>query len=184
MHNALIPETKGHLPLFDFTLNIGSWKTVFTENQYKILIAESLNQAVCHEQLKRTLVGYLITNQRVFLVLRIKPGLVQKFLNFFYDAVRSNIRKHFEEMDKKILRKILQQNEISMEDLFDNLFTQRRLRNENLVRLITGRNVVLKYYSPHLQKMKDQIRNYNFCSAIDYSGAESPVLVTLLSSFR
>ncbi|HET6992584.1 MAG TPA: hypothetical protein VFJ43_14720 [Bacteroidia bacterium] len=184
MYSVLILETKAQLPLFAFTLNIGQWKTVFTEDQYKVLIAESLNQTVCQEQYKYTLVGYLINRQRVCLILRIKPNLVQKMLNFFYDSVRKNIRKHLEEINKTFLKKWLKQNGIDIEDLFNDLFEQRPLRNENLVRLITGRKVVLPYYNPHLRKLKDQIRNYNFCSAIDYSGAKSPVLVTLLSKFK
>ena len=178
--SVLKKEEWDDLPISSLTLKIGDWKMLFTEQEYKVLIAETLNVCLHEHEFKHSIVGYLITKRRVCLVLKMHYRHIPKMLDFFYDSVKRKVIDRFERMKKTFLKRTMQHGSMEMNDLFDDLFEQFPLENDSLVRLITGREVELPYYNPHLARLKDRIRNYNFCSAIDYSGAKSPVLVTLL----
>jgi hypothetical protein len=64
--------------------------------------------------------------------------------------------------------------------LLKHLFCRQYLVNDYMTMLLTGRTVDLPYYNPHLTILKDKIRKSDFCSAIDYSGGEGPVVITRL----
>ena len=49
--------------------------------------------------------------------------------------------------------------------------------NDYIRALITGKEVHIGYYDPYLERLKQYIHNHNYCSALDYSGGKSPVIV-------
>jgi hypothetical protein len=161
------------------TLTIGAWKELFPGDQNNIIIADALNYCTCNDGL--TIAGYLITNRRVFLVLEISSAYIESMLVLFYERVRKEIKKK-QNVIKGQSWRYESEGQTKTDELFVNLFKQYPLVNDHLIRLITGRSVNLLYYSPHLARLKDRIHNYNFCSALDYSGAKGPVIVKLLDS--
>jgi hypothetical protein len=164
IHAAPGKETPESRRLFAITLITGDWKFAFSEEECNVMIAEALNDCVYNEGLE--IAGYLITRRRVCLVLKIEYVHVNKMLQHFYEKMR---------------KKILHQEHL-IKEIHSPLFIKYPLQNENLVLLITGRQVSLPYYSPHLERLKSRIHNYNFCSALDYSGAKGPVVVSLLNA--
>jgi hypothetical protein len=160
------------------SLIIGAWKGLFPEEQNKIIIAEALNYYSCSEGL--IIIGYLITNRRVCLVLETDKGNMDKMLTLFYEGLKRAVQQYHDRLIALDMRTYNSKGEIKKEGLFASMFVQRPLVNDYLIRLITGREVNLPYYNPHLARLKDRLHNYNFCSVIDYSGAKGPVIVKLL----
>lgn len=166
--------------IFAYTLKIGKWKKLFRPVYYKTLIAEALNKTICKGEFKNTITGYLISDRRLCLVLKTDQKKIRKQLEIFYAGVREEIRKQLDAIDRTELKAFLKKEQVSFEDIAEGLFTEYELKNKQLIKLITGRKVELPYYDPQLQRLKDQIHDYPFCSAIDYLGGESPVLVKVM----
>ena len=175
-------KAKGHA-LSVFSLKIGEWKNLFTENEYKLMIAKSLNYCAFneyprkHDDFNVEIVGYLITAQQVCLVLSMEPANVNKMLMFFYKMIKDEIRLGLDN-PMACRNKKRTGDSSSTETLYMNLFEKHPLNNYLLVKLITGQKTELGYYNPRLALMKDRIHDYNFCSALDYAGAAGPVKVT------
>jgi hypothetical protein len=166
------------LSIHNIGLIIGPWKKLFTDEQTKILIAKALNYCAYHEGMH--IVGYLITERRVCLILNINKTDIKQMLLLFYDSVRHYINKYRDWQKNQHWQIDESVKELVITERFRDLFKQYPLMNDDLVKLITGQKVTLPYYSPHLAILKDRVRNYNFCSAIDYSGAEGPVYLKML----
>lgn len=159
-------------------LLIGDWKNEFPEHMCKVMIAEALNYCVYNSGMK--IGGYLITRHRVCLVLKIAPTLLNEMLQQFYDELRKEIIQHKHRI-KNQARAIADRLETKVE-MQMSLFIKYPLLNYMLIELITGQQVELPYYSPYLARLKDRINASDFCSAIDYTGAKGPVVVTLLEN--
>jgi len=158
-------------------LIICDWKNEFTEHQCKVMIAEALNHCVYNDELK--IAGYLITQRRVCLVLEAAPDQVNHLLQAFYKQLRKEIHQHTHRI-RNLETDLHKEEETSGAEKHTTLFIRSPLQNYMLIRLITGRPVTLPYYSPHLERLKEKVNHYNFCSAIDYSGAKGPVVVKVL----
>jgi hypothetical protein len=166
--------------IFSFTMKIGDWKKIFRPPFYKTLIAASLNCTV-HKEFRNVIVGYLISDRRLCLVLRMEEKKVRKLLEHFYAHLRSEISNSLDAVapaDMEYFTKEIDNARMNSR----KLFTEYPLKDEQLIRLLTGRKVDAPYTDPRVARLKDQIRNYPFCSAVDYAGGESPVLVKVLKS--
>jgi hypothetical protein len=166
--------------IFPVALRTGEWRILFTEKERAILIAEALNSTVADREFRQSVVGYLITERSVRLVLRTDQWKIHRVLHCFYDHLRSNIKGSLERRRNQQLKNILEQERMNREELFEHLFRQLPFTNDNLARLITGREVNLPYYDPALQRLKDKVQAAEFCSAIDYGGAFGPVNVKVM----
>jgi hypothetical protein len=160
-------------------LLIGPWKKLFPHQQCGIIIAQALNNCACTGAMN--IAGYLITKRRVCLVLEIDKEDINRTLMMFYDCVKKEIHQYREWIRSMEVTTNDKSKLITIDESTANLFTRYPLVNDQLVKLITGRQVNLRYYDPHLERLKDRLHNYNFCSAKDYSGAQGPVIVKLLS---
>lgn len=166
-HHTHRKEHDSGVGIYSYTLKTGKWKKLFRNGYYKTLIAEALNSTVYRGEFRNSIIGYLISERRLCLVLRTEYKKVHRMLNVFYSKLKEEIERSLEEAGK------------STEPL-RNLFTEYELKNTQLIKLITGRKVILPYTDPQLERLKARIRNYPFCSAIDYRGGESPVLVKVM----
>ena len=155
-------------------LIVGTWKKLFKADEIRLIIAEALNYCVCFE--KMNIAGYLITDRRVCLVLEIDKTEPDYALDLFYEKVKKEIkyrlekRKHFEQHNDKA----------ELNEYLKFLFTRYKPNSDFLVKLITGRKVELPYHNAHLERLKEKIHDYDFCSAVDYSGGVGPVMVKLI----
>ncbi len=151
--------------MYAVSLMMGGWKDAFSDQRLKILLAEALNYCSCYEGL--VINGYLITTRRLCLVLDTHKTDKEYVLLRFFECLRRLIRESPE-----------------INTGFDpenaGLFRLYPLSNEHLIKLLTGRPVVLPYYDKNLERLKDRIIHADFCSAIDYSGAKGPVILHLL----
>src|SRR5579863_2913056 len=86
------PEDNINFPGHAFSLKMGSWKALFPNEQNKILIARALNQCTCDGHLN--IKGYLITDRRLYMVLKMEPERIDHALNLFYDALKKAIKQH------------------------------------------------------------------------------------------
>lgn len=165
--------------LIPLTLVMCDWKNDFPGHQCKVMIAEALNYCVYNEGMEIS--GYLITRRRLCLVLLADPAHVHNLLRLFYKELRKEILRHTHLLRNPGLT-TAQRIEVVEEEKQAPLFILYRLQNYMLVALITGQQVDLPYYSPYLARLQDKISIQNFCSAVDYSGAKSPVVVTMLNN--
>lgn len=181
----MLESTKKEKPSPDavhsFILSSGEWRSLFDELRCKMLVAEALNATIREHEFRGVLVGYHIRDWSVYLVLVTDHKKVRNLLHRFYDHVRDGIRNQLDQKKKDALKEILGEERITRHDLFEHLFSELPLRDEQYTRLITGRKVVLPYYDPVLARLKDSIHNDPFCSALDYRGGKSPVLVRVMS---
>lgn len=168
-----------HAGIFSFTLKIGEWKKVFRPAFYKTLIAVSLNYTVHKGEFRHMIVGYLITDRRVCLVLYTEQKRVRRMLDQFYRCVHDEIHRSLEMADTAE-RGYFFSEITGFENEHGKLFTEYELRDIYLIRLLTGRKANVLYPDARVLRLKERLRNYPFCSVINYKGGESPVLVRVL----
>ncbi|AXG69249.1 hypothetical protein KORDIASMS9_01469 [Kordia sp. SMS9] len=153
-----------------------SWRKDIPQDQRNIIIAEALNS--CTVEKNFNIIGYLITNRRVFLIGSSETTSFQKILQYFYEQVAVGIINY-----KNMMHHYHKEAHIELEHV-DKLFTEYPFYNEYIRRLITGKTVELPYYDPHLERLETYINGYNYCSALDYEGGKSPVIVATNSTIR
>lgn len=167
--------------LLSFTLKTGSWKKMFRPEYYKTLIAEALNDTVYKGEFSNSIVGYLISEKRLCLVLYIHQRKVRRMLDKFYANLNQQIMNGIEALNSKE-RERFGAEITSYEQMPEVLFSEYKLRNNALVKLLTGRRVYGPDPDGNVQRLKNRLRNYQFSSIVDYKGGESPVLVNVLPS--
>jgi hypothetical protein len=153
------------------TLTMTNWRERFTPEQRKIIIADALNDCTYNHGLNIT--GYLISNTRLHLVLKLSLADIPKMLSLFHESVKRELSKHPIKANED-------DNEFTRTD--KHLFIIHDTVNDYLIRLITGKKIELGYYDPQLARLKDNINSSAFCSAIDYSGAMGPVIVKMFKT--
>jgi hypothetical protein len=158
------------------TLSIGNWKNIINEYQVKLFIAWSLNYCVDSQQLR--IRGYLITNDRLYMVWFIQPDLVNRMLMIFYEKLRREIHRFLEKQRQSGICLTHEAEMIASDESFEDLFEKYPFHNHYLMQLICGEKIELPYYDPNLEKAKRDIQGAEFCSAIDYSGAIGPVNIS------
>jgi hypothetical protein len=174
------PENHIDFPGHALSLKIGSWKAFFSNSQNKILIARALNQITCDGHLN--IKGYLITDRRLYLVLRMELEHIDHALNLFYDALKKEIKQHLnwvESMERHWHFK----KQPDPEELWKHLFIRHLLLDFDFIDAISYKKhpesyyLNPPYYNPRLLRLVKKVRKYDFCSAIDYSGACGPVFL-------
>ena len=154
-------------------LQVGNWAKFFSEQEIKVIIAVALNYCVHHSALK--IIGYLITAEKVSLLVGCTTVRWNEIKPVFYEQTAARITALLKQNKSDQLSNW--ENEISDEQI-NGLYEEFPFTNQYLILLLTGRKVDLPYYNEELAQLKDQMDGYDFCSAIDYSGAEGPVLVS------
>ncbi|QHI37234.1 hypothetical protein IMCC3317_26120 [Kordia antarctica] len=150
-------------------LVMNDWRYEIPQEQRNIIIANALNQ--CTNDKNFNLIGYLITNRRVFMIGGSETTPFLEILYHFYYLVETGIAEY-----KKA------HNEYDDEHHLEHhtkhkLFVRYPFYNEHIRSLITGKEVELVYYDPDLARLKGYIHNHKYCSALDYAGGEGPVIV-------
>ena len=172
------PENHIDFPGNAFSLKIGLWKAWFPDEQNKVLISRALNECTCGGHLN--IKGYLITDRRLYLVLGMELEHIDHGLNLFYAALKKEIKQRldwFESMERH--RLITKQPDF--EESWKHLFTRYLLLDFDFINAITHKKQPLGHYhspchyNPRLARLINKMQKYNFCSAIDYSGACGPV---------
>ena len=156
-------------------LVMNSWRHDVPQEQRNIIIAEALNS--CTVDKNFNVLGYLITNRRVFLIGSSVTTPFQEILQYFYYRVAVGIISYKRRMHHYKEERHEEDEEFIKPEDHHNLFMKYPFYNVYIRRLITGKEVNLPYHDPHLERLKDYIHGYNYCSALDYSGAKSPVIV-------
>ncbi len=172
----LITENKQDLTKHSFELVIGIWKVWFSAEKIKLLIAEALNEWTAHEK-KMELNGYLITDYSVYLIVQTHKINFDHLLSVFYEIMIKSIEHHHHHL------KIYFGDDlefINSKLLYQQPFEKRKFFNDDLTRLMLGKKIRSTYYDLEKAYLISNIKHYNYCSAIDYSGAISPVEVILL----
>lgn len=179
--NTLEVVYKDRFVLHSFFLRIGHWKHLFEEGKYKWIIAKAMNDWI-EEDEENTfeLVGYLIAATKLGLVLKVKNKDLSFILHRFCQLLNIRITENLESGEIE-LSGFLNKTDHGTSVQFHNLFETKLPMSQYVVKLITGRKIKLPYHDPRLARLEERIRNYNFCSAIDYSGAISPVETKLLN---
>jgi hypothetical protein len=155
-------------------LVMNSWRHDIPQEQRNVIIAEALNS--CTVEKNFNVLGYLITNRRVFLIGSSVTTPFQEILHYFYFRVAAGIISYKRRMHHYYEERFENEDAIEPKD-YVHLFTKYPFYNVYIRRLITGKEVNLPYHDPHLERLKDYIHRHNYCSALDYSGAKSPVIV-------
>ena len=150
-----------------------SWRHDIPHEVRNIMIAESLNDCTVHKDFN--VLGYLITERRIFLIGSSLTTPFQEILEYFYRQVAKRIFQ---------FEKVTHQNDDYDDyehDYIDylELFDTYPFYNEYVRQLITGKKIVTSYYDPYVEKLKAYIHDHNYCSALDYAGGKSPVIVAV-----
>ncbi len=175
------PRGGKHFGVYCTELHIGTWKKKFSSQQRTIMIVSGLNKLTDRHKEKCHILGYLITNRRVCLIVEIERNNMERVLEDFNSFIAKEIHLALHENSDVYVMDAL--DGISEGKLMGALFTAYPFYNNDLMRLLTGRVPNYDYYNPHLEKMRDHLRNYNFSSALDYTGAKSTVKVTLKDTY-
>ncbi|NDI99696.1 hypothetical protein GWA97_11465 [Flavobacterium sp. LaA7.5] len=157
--------------LYSIWLAPGSWKKLFTKEEYHILIIECLNSTVCDNKMKIS--GYLLTYNSLCLILGNEEENCRKVLLSFFERIKKAILQH----RKKSFHK-----EESIKLSPYHLFKKHDLNSPTLIKLLTGKAIRLPYYDAQLARLKNKLEHEPFCSVLDYSGAIGPVLITKLEN--
>lgn len=164
--------TKTKKKLHSQLLVMTAWRKDIPEEQKNIIIANALNYCTYYEGLE--IIGYLITKRRVFLIAYSEHTPFNEILRIFFYQVAVGIIEY-----KTMLQMYDGSKKLLQPDGYSKLFKKFPFYNIFIKKIITGqeKEIDIKYYDPHLARLEDQIHNYNYSSAIDYSGAKSPVVV-------
>lgn len=151
-------------PFHSFYLQTGSWTRAFSDQTVKVIIAEGLNY--CTEKEGMRIAGYLITVKILIIVLEVHHGHAEELLAAFEVWLSRKLRE-FAKLPANCNDK--------------PLLIRGVLRDEQLIRLLTGRKVLLPYTDKKLTYLKELVSHADFCSAIDYSGAKGPVRLSVIT---
>ncbi len=146
-------------------LVIKSWEKEIPTDWRNIIIAKALNYCIYNESL--VIKGYLLTKKRLCLIVISESHSIRHILNVFAKEVVKGIYNY-----ENNFGKYLEESRT-----FNELFIQYPLYNPYIIKLITGKKIILPYNNPHVTRLEKRIHDYNYCSAIDYSGAIGPVIV-------
>jgi hypothetical protein len=164
--------------LLCISLRIGAWRELFSDQANMIIISEALNECAVNKIF--TLAGYLLTSRRVFLVIYPKGSDSESMLFSFCNSIRSAVRHYMQGLKYSGQWPNQPWDGVPIDELLKHPFHRQYCINDHLARLVTGRRVNLPYYSPHLDMLKDKVRQAAFCSAIEYRGGEGPVIIEKL----
>lgn len=168
--------------LLSFFLRIGHWRNLFEKAKCKWIISKALNLwTEENKEHKFELAGYIITGTKLGLVLKIRNLELPKALHVFFQILNKLVAESLEDREGDLPDFLNSQADTNTNVQFHNLFETKMPMSPFLAKLITGRKIKLPYYDFRLLRLEERIRNYNFCSAVDYSGAIGPVKVELLS---
>lgn len=164
---------------YSFMLRAKRWKSYLPELSYKFMIASALNEVIYDTGpvFKRFLIqGYLIMGRRIYIICKVRSITIGSVLELFHEKIRRALYDEERRRTEQQRYKGTKQNDkIHIpEDLFEHF----PIYNEWIERLITGKPVHLHYYDPRLARLKDIITKEQFCSFIDHSGGEGPVIVS------
>ncbi len=154
-------------------LYVGKWGEFFSEQEIKIIIAVALNYCTQNATLK--IIGYLIIGEQVSLIVAGTKEQWDKVSTVFYEQTARRVTEFLKQNKSDNLSSW--ENENSSEQL-NGLYEPYPFTNQYLTLLLTGQKIDLPYYNAEVVQLKDQVASYDFCSALDYSGAKGPVLVT------
>ncbi|KQC01771.1 hypothetical protein [Pedobacter sp. Hv1] len=159
-------------------LRLGGWKELFEADQCKLIIARALNKCTWYGEL--ILNGYLITNSSVYLLIKIEEEKLDEMLTAIYEYLKMEVTAHHVEVKQLDLDGHYHIDNYRTEMLLLHLFEIYALYDEDLIKLMTGKSINLPYTSPTIEKLKKKVHTAQYCSAIDYTGAKSPVIVQLI----
>ncbi|HEX8014944.1 MAG TPA: hypothetical protein VF465_06910 [Flavobacterium sp.] len=160
-------------------LKLGDWEKYFNLKYVNTLIAMALNQCIKNDEL--IINGYLITDKILYLVVKSNEKKFDSILKKLENHIHFLLEIHKKESQNIDNYNFETDNESAYYHIRKPFFKFHPLNNEYLVPLITGKKVTLPYFDRKLEYLKMIIQNNPFCSAIDYSGALGPVIVTLLN---
>lgn len=169
------------LPVTTITLVWGRWARIFDQLVVCEFISEALNGATTDERGEHpTLAGYYLDHTCANLVFRLDEGTVHEILERFRLILEDIVKRGIEGLKKT--RMMQSERDQLMEiDLFPRrLFEIKEFWDDHLIRLITGQQINLPYDDPKLDRLKNRISDYRFCSAPDYAGAIGPVVIKQL----
>lgn len=146
-----------------FTLNIGDWRKLFTEYEYKMLICRALNESVVNNEFE--VLGYMITNLNAFLILETPINEDGHAILNLERRLRYEIQTNLNFLNKLWSRELNGNFKKFEQPVFGKLFQVKPLINKKLVALLRGRLKLEKYYDPVLDKMQDLSINNPFSSA-------------------
>ncbi|NTE05732.1 hypothetical protein G6M26_21070 [Agrobacterium tumefaciens] len=155
-------------------LIFGAWKDGFAPDEIKNIMAETLNKWTVVHQKYLDLNGYLITDRSLFLIVAVHQVSFDELLFSFYAGVSKAIKKQHH-----MVRAIYNEEEEgdNSKRLYLQPFEKRVFYDDHLIALLTGEKVSSVYYDPSLERLKQNIHHYTYCSAIDYAGGVGPVRV-------
>ncbi|WP_430410656.1 hypothetical protein [Kordia sp.] len=155
-----------------FVMN--AWSNEIPEASRNMIVAAALNQSVESEEL--LVMGYLIKHQCLFLIGFSRNIKIEETLNNFFRQVAFGIEEYQQRKNK--YKNYEGVNSLKTAS-YAYIFTEYPFEDRYIYELIMGRSINLSYYDPHLARWKDYIHDYNYCSALDYLGGKSPVLVAV-----
>lgn len=155
-----------------FVMN--AWSNDIPEVTRNIMVANALNYCVNSEEL--LVMGYLIKNQCLFLIGFSRSVNIEETLNNFFRQVAFEIEEYYQ---RKNRYKNYESSDFLKTGSYAYVFKQYPFIDDYIRKIIMGQKVNLPYYDPRLARLEDYLHDDDFCSALDYSGGKSPVLVAV-----
>ncbi|WP_156168909.1 hypothetical protein [Kordia jejudonensis] len=163
---------------FSRILVMSSWSDDIPEMTRNIIVADALNHCVESEEL--LVMGYLIKNQCVFLIGFSRSVSIEETLNNFFRQVAYEIEEYYQRKNNYNSYKVDNVKKIAS---YAYVFKQYPFTDDYIRKIIMGQTIKMPYYDPRLARLQDYLRYENFCSALDYAGGKSPVLVTIKQKY-
>jgi hypothetical protein len=173
--NQNMPTVNVQFVQHSIELVIGAWKVWFGPQKTKLFIAEALNEWTAHQK-HWELNGYLITDISVYLIIWAPKDNFHHLLTSFYEIMSKSIEHHHRALKSEDTSNV---ESINSKLLYLKPFDKRNFYNDDLISLMLGKKLRSTYYDLEVANLINNIKHYNYCSAIDYSGAQGPVEITL-----
>lgn len=160
-----------------FTMN--AWSNDIPEVTRNIMIVNALNHCIINNEM--LVFGYLIKNQCVFLIGFSQNVNIEESLTNFYRHVAFEIEEYYQRKNNYQNQQHTEYQKISS---YAHLFKQYPFTDTYIREIIMGRKITLPYYDPDVARLEDYLQDDPFCSALDYAGGKSPVLIAVKQKTR
>lgn len=164
-------------------LRMGAWVNGFPNNQYKWMVAQALNACVhIHGEgstntFQADIPGYVIYEKDVYLVLHIQQKEIPHLLHFFSGVLKMEIIAELNRVIRLTNNSAAKRALRRLNTTHVKLYRQYPFTSFQLADMITGKPVSDPFDTPQFKRLQNMVHGNLFCSAIDYSGGKSPVIV-------
>ncbi len=165
------------------TMTVVEWLDVFSREENKILLCESLNY--CTEKKGLEIYAYVIMSNHIHLLARARErnlsDIVRDFKKFTSGKLISKIRRGRESRKEWMLEILTKKTKVENQKSTMQLWQYENHPIEIYSPKWTKEKIQYIHFNPVEEGVVQKPENYKYSSAFDYAGGQGPVKISLIN---